>query len=389
MYNRLIIIHYHEIGLKGGNRAWFERHLLRNVEHALKGLPHGGVRRISGRLLLCLHEDSPVSAITDRLRYVFGIAYVSEAVAVRQEMGAIKEAAWDLLQTRAFISFKVETKRSNKAFPLTSPQINAEVGAYLKERSGARVDLDHPDLTCSLEIVEKYALLSVDRIDGPGGLPVGVSEKAVVLLSSGIDSPVASYRMMKRGVTLVFVHFHSAPYTSKASQRNAERLVHVLTRYQFTSVLYLVPFIDIQREIMIETPTPSRVILYRRAMVRLATLIARCEGAAALVTGENIGQVASQTLSNIAVIEEMTPLPILRPLAGDDKGEIIRMAQRIDTYDISIEPYEDCCSLFVPEHPETRANLEEVKAVESRLDLEALIQKAIDNAERKMIEWKP
>lgn len=389
MPDRVIIVHYHEIALKGGNRAWFERQLLENVSRALRGVKHAGVRRISGRLLVQLQSDTPVPLVIDRLRHVFGIVHFAEAVAVAQDVDTITSTAWNLVENHTFSSFRVTTRRSNKAFPLSSVELNTQVGGYIKERSGARVDLKHPDLTCSIEIVDKSALISAGRTKGAGGLPVGVGETAAVLLSSGIDSPVASYRIMKRGVRLVFIHFHSAPFTSKSSQRNTERIVDTLSRYQFDSILYLVPIIDVQQAITVVSPASFRVVLYRRAMVRAATMIARSEGAVALVTGENVGQVASQTLSNIAAIEEATSLPILRPLAGHDKSEIIEEAQGIGTYEISIEPYEDCCSLFVPKHPETRADLDEIRSIESRVELDSLLQKAISDAERKVVEWTP
>ncbi|MDP6038982.1 MAG: tRNA uracil 4-sulfurtransferase ThiI, partial [Candidatus Latescibacteria bacterium] len=279
------------------------------------------------------------------------------------------------------------TKRGDKTFPLDSNEINRDVGFHIQNLSGARVQMDNPDLTCFVEIAQKQIFIYAEKIPAPGGLPVGSNEHAVSLISSGIDSPVASYKLMKRGVKLTYVHFHSQPYTNRNSQRNTEEIVRLLNRHQFISDLYSVPFVEIQRHIMTHAPTSYRVILYRRAMLRIAEAIATKVDAKALVTGENVGQVASQTLSNMRAIEEVTPLPILRPLAGDNKEEIINEARRIGTYEISIEPYEDCCSVFVPKHPETRAKLEKVHEIESNLDLDPLIEQTLEQTERQTFKF--
>lgn len=381
--DKIFLIHYHEIGLKGRNRARFEEQLCRNIEQALKNIPHGRPRRISGRLLLPILPDSPRGAIVDRLRCVFGIANFSEATETISTIEGIRETAWAIVQKVRFDSFKVATKRSDKTFPMTSEDVNRDVGAYIQERSQADVQMALPDLTCFIELSRQGTFIYTEKIPGPGGLPVGVSEHAVSLLSSGIDSPVASYRVMKRGVQLVFVHFHSQPYTDRNSQRNTEELVRILTKHQFCSSLHLIAFVEIQRHILTHAPPAYRVILYRRAMLRISESIAFKERANALVTGENVGQVASQTLSNMRAIEEASQLPVLRPLAGHNKEEIIAEARQIGTFETSIEPYEDCCSLFVPKHPETKADLEKVKEIEARLDLDPLIAKALENAESK------
>jgi len=251
----------------------------------------------------------------------------------------------------------------------------------VKERSQARVDLEHPELTCWIEIVEKYALIYVDRVEGPGGLPVGTSGKVVVLLSGGIDSPVAAWKMVKRGCTPIFVHFHSFPYTNKESQEKARQIAQLLSFYSLRSKLYLIPFAEVQRQIMVETPADTRVILYRRYMMRLAEQIARREKARVLVTGDSVGQVASQTIENIDVISRAVTMPILRPVIGDDKLEIVAVAKRIGTYEISILPDQDCCSLFVPKHPETKAKLPEVENSETRLDVAETMKAALESAE--------
>ncbi len=378
-----VVIHYHEIALKLGNRRFFEQQLRRNVLRATRGLGMKDVQRLSGRMLGVLAPDADWTKVVAALRKVFGIAYFAPVVKLGQNLSEIKEASVQLLTGKKFASFKVDTRRGQKHFPLTSMQINAEVGEYIGQRFPARVDLSQPELTVHLEIVDNYALMYTDRVEGPGGLPVGTSEKAVCLISGGIDSPVAAYKMMKRGVKLIFVHFHSAPFTSPASQRNVERLVELLNAYQFRSKLYLIPFAEIQQHIVAQAAPSYRVLLYRRAMVRIAEMIAAKNRAHALVTGENVAQVASQTLVNLKVINEAATLPILRPLAGDDKQEIIAMARRIGTFDISIEPFEDCCSLFVPPHPETRAKLLVVQEFEAKLDLQPLMEQTIQKTLQK------
>ncbi len=384
---RFILIHYHEIGLKGKNRGKFERRLMTNINRALKDVPCGKLERLSGRMMLALTSESPIDVIRERLSKVFGIANFSEAVVAKRNIEAIRETTWALAQKADFQSFKIVTRRGDKTFPLNSDQINRDVGKHIQTLSGARVLMDNPDLTCFIEIAPQRIFIYAKKIPAPGGLPVGSNERAVSLISSGIDSPVASYKIMKRGVKLTYVHFHSQPYTNRNSQRNTEDLVRLLTRHQYVSDLYLVPFVEIQRHIMTRAPASYRVILYRRAMLRIAEAVAQKVDALALVTGENVGQVASQTLSNMRVIEEVTPLPILRPLAGDNKEEIINEARRIGTYQISIEPYEDCCSVFVPKHPETRANLEKVREIESTLNLAPLIEQTLEQTERKTFKF--
>ncbi len=376
-----VVIHYAEVGLKGENRSMFESQLMRNIKRALADAGIGLVRRFHGRFALVLPRDYDWELLESRLKNVFGVAYFAPAVLTEQAIEPIEAAALALMKQMVFQTFRVSTRRSQKAFPYNSQQVNVRIGAAIQKQSGARVDLSHPQRTCYIEIFDRFAILYAERIAGPRGLPVGVSERAVSLLSAGIDSPVASYTIMKRGVRLIFVHFHSVPFTSDASIRNSGRLVRLLTQYQYDSKLYLVPFLEVQQEIMLKAPTDYRVVLYRRFMLRLAERIARRERARALVTGESIAQVASQTLSNLQVINEVTRLPVLRPLSGNDKEEIVEMARKLGTYDISVEPYEDCCSLFVPRHPVTRARLEVVQEAEARLDVEGLIRDALQRAE--------
>lgn len=381
MMRKVFIVHYSEIGVKGKNRAFFEKSLINNLRKALWGTGYAHVRRISGRLLVELKDNSDLDEIQNRLSKVFSISHYALAYASQQNIANLQADALNLVQGCDFHTFKVETKRSQKNFPLTSPEINAQIGGYLVEHTGASVDLGNPDLTCFIEIVEKYAFIYLSKNRGLGGLPVGVSGQVAVLLSGGIDSPVASWLMMKRGAKAVFVHFYSYPYTDIASLEKVKELVELLTVHQYHSRLYLVPFIDIQKDIVAHTPPDLRVILYRRMMIRIAEILAHKENAQALITGESLGQVASQTLANIRVIDDSAQLPILRPLIGQDKGEIIEQARRIGTYEISVLPYDDCCALFVPKHPATNASLDVVKSAEENLDINTLIEEAISQVE--------
>jgi thiamine biosynthesis protein ThiI len=377
----IVVVHYGEIALKGKNRIFFEKRLQANIKKSLAGLSFERIQRLRGRFIIRLHPDTDRNAVTARLTRVFGISYFSYGVQVESDLAVLQETAWRLLSAHTFDSFRIATRRSQKGFPLTSVDINRQIGAFVVEKCEKRVDLKQPDIVCYIEITEKGALLYTGKISGLRGLPSGVSEKAICLLSSGIDSPVAAFKMLKRGVNLIYVHFHSQPFTSNASQENTKKLVQVLNTYQLRSRVYFTPFIDIQKEIMAKAPSSLRILLYRRYMVRLAERIARQEKAKAIVTGESVGQVASQTLSNIRVISEATVFPILRPLAGDDKEEIVEQALKIGTFDISTEPYEDCCSLFVPSNPETKAHPRLLSEAESALDMEALMEQALQNSE--------
>jgi thiamine biosynthesis protein ThiI len=382
----LILIHYHEVGLKGKNRGHFENQLISNISKTLKGVETGQVRRIGGRLYLELTPESPIGVIRERLGWVFGIANFSEAIGVPNDIALIREAAWTAAQKTSFRSFKIATRRSHKMFAYNSNDINIDVGSYIQERSKADVRMDDPDLTCFIEVTASGTFIYAEKFPGPGGLPVGSNEKAVSLISSGIDSPVASYKIMKRGVTLVFVHFHSQPYTNRNSERNVEELIQLLNRHQYRSKLYSVPFVEIQRHIMQFGLEGYRVVLYRRAMLRIAEAVARKERAHCLVTGDNVGQVASQTLMNLQAVEEVTLMPVLRPLSGDNKDEIIEQAKKIGTYEISIEPYEDACTVFIPKHPTTRAKLDLVHHCEKKMDLDNLIEQVVRATKIKIIE---
>ncbi len=378
-----VICHYAEIGLKGKNRKFFEEKLVENIKKALPGNSFQRVRRISGRILIELIEEKVnETQIKNSLKDVFGIAHFSFAVGCEQKIESIKEKAAEILKDKKFKSFRIETQRGKKDFPLDSQQINERVGEYVLRKLKTRnpklkVNLKKPKITCFIEIVEKYAFLYLRKIPGPGGLPVSVSGKAISLLSGGIDSPVASFYGQRRGIEIIFLHFTSFPFTKQSSVEKVKKIVEILNRFQFQAKLYLVPFTEIQKEILLKTKAKLRVILYRRFMFRIAEVLAEKVRARALITGESVGQVASQTLENIGAIEEAVKLPVLRPLIGLDKKDIINEAGEIGTFDVSILPGEDCCSRFLPKHPETRANLAEVKREENKLNIGKLIEEAI------------
>ena len=381
----LFSVHYAEVGLKGKNRIFFEKRLTSNIKIALSGTGYTEVKRLHDRILVLIGKDADISEIKKRLQQVMGIAYFELACSTETDITAIKETALQQIQGLTYGSLKVETKRTDKTFPLTSPQISAEVGGYLIEKTGARADMHNPDVVCWIKITQKNAYISTEKIRGLGGLPVGVSGKVLVMLSGGIDSPVAAWQMIKRGAKAVFIHFYSYPYTDKASLEKVIELAQILAVSNYRSVVYLVPFAELQQVIVTGTPAPFRVLLYRRMMTRIAQRVATMANAEALVTGESLAQVASQTLTNLRTIEAIADIPILRPLIGEDKAEIIEKAQRIGTFDVSTRPHQDCCSLFVPKHPATRASLAELDEAESDLDIEALVEEALNNLEKQVV----
>lgn len=384
-----IICHYAEIALKGGNRKFFENKLVSNIKTTLQNQAPNSfeyVKRISGRILIKLKENGQLS---NALKNVFGLAYFAFAIETEQKIDAIENAALKLIKDKKFKTFKISAKRSEKKFSLNSQQINEKVGEFIVKKLKKKVNLENPDIAVFIEIVDKSAFLYLEKIKGPGGLPVGISGKALVLISGGIDSPVAANFIQKRGAEIIFLHFHSYPYTTKAPIERIKKLIKILNKFQQKSKVYLTPFADIQRKIVSETPgklEKLRVVLYRRFMLRIAEKIAEKENALALITGESAGQVASQTLKNIKVIEEAVKIPIFRPLIGFDKEEIIQKAKGIDTYETSILPCEDTCSLFAPAHPETMADLKIVKLIEKKLEIKKMIVHAIKKSEIIFIE---
>jgi thiamine biosynthesis protein ThiI len=376
-----VVARYHEVALKRGNRPMFVRRLTDNVGRALRGTGIRRVRAGSGRIIVVLTKDADWPAIRERLSKVFGIANFALAQRTERDLDQLTDAILATTRGQQFASFAIHTKRADKSFPLTSPEINRDIGAAVKAASGAAVNLSNPELLITVEILPQEAFFSLDKLPGAGGLPVGTSGTVVGLLSGGIDSPVAAWRMMRRGCRVEFVHFHGAPYQDRTSREKTTELVRILTPYQFESRLHSVAFGEVQREIVAQVPRRFRVVLYRRMMLRIAAVIARQTAGQALVTGESLGQVASQTLENLAAIEDAIDVPVLRPLVGMDKSEITAQAQAIGTYEISIQPDQDCCQLFVPRHPATRMTKQEAAAAEKALDVAALVQHALEQTQ--------
>ena len=375
-----IIVHYQEIALKGNNRPWFVARLARNLRTATKGAGVREVRVLMGRIELVLDEAADWSLVRQRLSGVFGVANFARAGRAPLDVDAIAREILNDLGDRETDTFRVSARRADKRFPLTSPEIEREVGGRIKEARGWRVDLSNPGLTIHVEALTDEAFYYFGKEPGAGGLPAGTSGRVVCLLSGGIDSPVAAWRMMRRGCRVFFVHFHSYPILSRASQEKARELVGVLTRFQYDSRLLLVAFGQIQQQVVLAVAPPLRVVIYRRLMMRIAEAVARRNRAQALVTGEVVGQVASQTLENLSSIDRVVTMPILRPLVGMDKDEITAEAQRLGTYPISIIPDQDCCTLFTPRHPATRAKLSEVERAEAALQIDEIVTAALNDA---------
>ena len=385
MSTRAIVVHYHELWLKGRNRAFFLNRLVDALRVSLKGLPIERMDRPGDRVLIWLRDEACAAEAVERLGHVLGVAYFAVARPVERDMKAICQAAWDEVQSEEFATFAIRAKRSDKSFPSRSLDIERSVGAYLLAKlaeSGraARVNLSDPDLVCKIEISPGPVLVYARKIPGPGGLPPKTAGKMVCLLSGGFDSAVAAYKMMKRGAHLIFVHFYgTGAQPGESSTHVAGELVRRLTAYQFTSQLHLVPFEPIQREIVRKAPESLRVLLYRRMMMRIAADIARRGHALALVNGDSLGQVASQTLDNMVAIDGAATLPVFRPLVGDDKQEILAIARRIGTYEISAEPFHDCCPVFLPRSPALRATPAELDRAEANLDVAALVRMGLQS----------
>lgn len=381
------LIRYGEIALKGKNRSFFERTLFNNLKSALKGLDTR-VFRMHGRFLVT-GPAAEEEEITGRLSRVFGVVSVSIVTTAPLDLEAIKEKALELVESRPLPgdSFKVEARRSNKSFPLTSPELNRIIGAAILEtHPRLKVDLHDPSFRVFIEVGSKEAYLYHDRVAGPGGLPVGVTGRALLLLSGGIDSPVAGWMAMKRGLSLEALHFHSFPFTGQRSREKVIDLCRNLSLSGGKIRLHLVSVTDIQKEIHTRCPSELGIILLRRMMIRIAEELSRRRGLQALVTGESLGQVASQTLESMMVIDSVTSMLILRPLLGMDKHDIITLAEKTGTYEISIRPYEDCCTLFLPRHPATRPRMEKVVGAEAALDITGLTAAALDSVEAVLIE---
>lgn len=376
-----ILVHYSEVALKGKNRTWFVGRLVRHIHGALAGLHVKEVRTPIGRIEIVLAQDEVVPEVIDRLKRVFGVANYAVAVRVSQDFDDMAQAIVSRLPPKESVkTFRVFVRRADQKFTTPSPELARDLGSKVWEARQWAVDLDHADLVIRVEIVPGAAFIYMGREDGAGGLPTGTGGRLVALLSGGIDSPVAAWRMMRRGCFLTFVHFHSAPFLSNASQEKAKQLADVLTRFQLRSRLHLVPFGELQRQITLSVPGDLRVIVYRRMMLRIAQRIAFKARARGLVTGDVIGQVASQTLDNMIAIDRASQLTVFRPLVGMDKEEIITQAQRLGTFNISILPDQDSCTLFTPRHPETHANRYAIDQAELTLPVDTMVDSAVNGA---------
>lgn len=392
----VVLVRYGEVGLKGANRAWFERRLAENLERAVQRLGAYRVRNLHGRLVISPRDPDegadPLAVAeqaADASARVFGVVGAVPALEVQLDLDAILQAAASLVERYLApqgdrpLSFKVAARRSNKQFPLDSMELNRRVGAHLLHTFGQRlaVDVHEPELTVHVEVRERSAFVYDGERPGPGGLPVGVSGRALALVSGGIDSPVAAWMGMKRGLRVDGVHFHAMPFTTEQALLKVVRLGRILAGWQGGMRLFLCRFTEVQKAIYRNCPPEYGVILMRRMMVRIATALAERHGYEALLTGENLGQVASQTVPSMAAVEAAAGRMILRPLLGMDKTEIVELARRVGTYATSIEPYEDCCTLFVARHPETRPELARVEELEGRLDVAGLLEESLAHTE--------
>jgi tRNA uracil 4-sulfurtransferase len=379
---RTILIHYDEIGIKGNNRPMFENALMKNLEEKVHAKKLSGVvKKLYGRIEIRIDEMKDEEEWIKLVQTTFGISNFSFAYKVPINIDAVEEVLLEILKDKDFETFRMSAKRGTRLSDLDSMQVNMELGGRILEKMDKKVKLENADVECHVETLNKDAFVYLEKLPGPGGLPVGVSGTAGIMLSGGIDSPVAAWYMMKRGLRPVYIHFHSAPYTNDLSMDKVKQLKSELDDYSPGAKLFMVPFGDIQKQIMLQVPDKLRIIMYRRYMIRLTEAIGKREKIKVIVTGEALGQVASQTLENLTVVESVATLPILRPLIGFDKREIIDKSKIIGTYDTSILPHEDCCTVFMPKSPETRAKLDEVESVESKLDLDDLLKETIEKTE--------
>ena len=385
----ILLLKLGEIVLKGLNRKTFEQKLVGNVRRRLLGLGAFQVSCLQSTIYVePLDEKADVDAAFEALQKVFGIVKISRAAACEKDKDVIADLAIRYLREEMLRahSFKVESKRSDKSFPMTSIELSQYVGGELQEAyPDTKVDVHDPELTVHIEIRDLAAYVHASPVDGAGGMPVGSNGIAVSLLSGGIDSPVSTYMIAKRGVRIIPVHFFSFPYTSEQAKEKVIELAQILTEYCGTMSLEIVPFTHIQEQIREKCPEEYFTLIMRRFMMRIAERIAWNAGAKAIVTGENLGQVASQTMEAMASTQAVLSLPVLQPLIGMDKEEIVRAARKIGTFDTSILPYEDCCTVFTPRHPKTHPKVSEVEAAEQVLDIEALVKEALGGTERVKI----
>ncbi|MEJ8544025.1 tRNA uracil 4-sulfurtransferase ThiI [Brevibacillus borstelensis] len=387
----VILIRYGELALKGKNRDLFEEALVRSVKSVLRSFYKIKVRRNYGRMYVELHGED-AQAVMERLKRIFGISSFSPTVQVEQDEELIKEKALEMIRQiqPEPKTFRVETRRADKRFPKTSMEVSRMVGTHiLRNLPAIKVDVHQPEAVVNIEIRAEGTYISCQTVPGPGGLPVGSGGKVLLLLSGGIDSPVAGWMMMKRGVTLEAIHFHSPPFTSERSLEKVRDLAHKLTKWGGTIRLHVVPFTDIQTAIRQNCPEDYLITIMRRFMMRISERIANDNNALALATGESLGQVASQTLESMNTINDVVSIPILRPLVAMDKSEIMDISRRIDTYELSILPFEDCCTIFTPKKPVTRPKAYLAERFEEKLDVDAMVEDAVNRTVVEEITSKP
>ena len=379
-----IVVHYDEIGLKGDNRAFFSRALINNIQKLVHG--DAVVRAGATKIVLEFEKDqSKIDFYLGKLQLIPGISSVSPAIKCKSTIEDISKVALEIAQFYQPKTFKIETIRADKAFAINSMGISREVGGFVLNTIGEdkiRVDVHNPDLTIKIELEAKQTLILGQKHEGIGGLPTGTAGKILCLLSGGLDSPVAAYLMMKRGATVDFIHFHNQTINTAGVEEKIKDLVRQLATFQGKGRLLMVPFAELQKEVITKIPSTIRMIVYRRLMYRIAERIARYRKARALVTGDSLSQVASQTIENLEVIYNATAMLKFNPLIGLNKREIIRISEQIGTFDISIRPYGDCCSLMIAKHPETRAKLFDILEAEKNLDVDDLILRAIKGIEK-------
>ena len=382
-----ILIHYSEIALKKNNRKFFEKIFINNIKVHIKNLSYKKIYLKAARIFISDINHNEWDHFKKILKNVMGLKNATLMIESETTIENIKSISEKLVSKVNFETYRITTKRHDKSLSFDSRDINIKIGQHIQDLTKKSVSLKFPDINIRIELLQDKSYIGFDQIKGYSGLPANCQEKALSLISSGIDSPVASFEMIKRGVSVDYIHFHSYPATSMASIDNVKKLLNVLSNYQLKSNLFLVPLLEIQQSIMAQIPDKYWVIFFRRYMVKIANEVSKRSNAIALITGDSIGQVASQTLSNIRAISNISELPILRPLSGYNKEDIVNKAKAINTYDISVEPYQDCCSFFVPPHPETKARMTQVDILEKKLNLEDVYNKTLDNIEENTFNY--
>lgn len=385
----VILIKNGELALKGLNRSTFEDILVKNIRRRLKSA--GDFDYIKSQSTIIIepkNENCDFEAAQEAVSRIFGIAGFSRAAAVEKDFSKVLEISGAYLESslKNAKTFKVEAKRSDKKFPLTSPEISREMGGHLLSiYPHLKVDVHNPEVTVMVEVRDKYIFLHGTQIKGAGGMPVGTGGKGAILISGGIDSPVAAWMMAKRGIELTAVHFASPPYTSKRAEMKVVTLLEKVAKYSGRMTMFTVPFTEIQEQIKDNCPEELFTLIMRRAMMKAAEKIARKENCQALITGESVGQVASQTIYALACTDNAANMPVFRPLIGMDKDEIIEISRKIDTFETSILPYEDCCTVFTPKHPKTRPNIGDIEKAEQLIPLDELVEKAVNGAQIRTV----